>query len=379
MVAPSIVTEQQVTELFREFNLTGKVTDIDMWTGGHINQTFLVKFRTEIDERRYVLQRVNSRVFPRLPELMDNAIRVAEHSVYRLLNDPATTKKDIERGALRFLLTPAGKPYIPDPGKSGDVWRVYPCIEGAEAHMVATRPEEAYEAARGFGNFQRLLSDLPGGRLHDTIPNFHNTPVRFIHLADAAHKDVKGRRAVVQDSLDAYLKHREEAGILQREFEAGAFPERTVHNDAKLSNVLLDNNTGKAVCVIDLDTTMTGYALHDFGDLVRSICNPADESETDLSKIQVRLPYFDALVKGYLESTRGVLTEREIELLPMAGWVITLEIGARFLTDYLNGDVYFRIKYPEQNLHRALSQLAFAQRLEEAMPELNRAVASNKQ
>jgi len=378
MVAASIVTEQKVTELFSEFNLTGKVTDIEMWTGGHINQTFLVKFRTAIDERRYVLQRVNSRVFPRLPELMDNAIRVAEHSVYRLLNDPATTKKDIERGALRFLLTSTGLPYIPDPEKSGDVWRVYHCIEGAEAHMVATREDEAYEAARAFGNFQRLLSDLPGGRLNDTIPNFHNTPMRFTHLMDAANKDVKGRKATVKDTLDAYMKRREEAGILQREFEAGAFPERTVHNDAKLSNVLIDSATRKAVCVIDLDTTMTGYALHDFGDLVRSICNPADEAETDTAKIQVRLPYFDALVKGYLESTRGVLTEREIELLPMAGWVITLETGVRFLTDYLNGDTYFRIKYPEQNLHRALSQLTFAQRLEDAMPDLNRIVATHR-
>ena len=372
----NVISEKQAAELFGEFNVAGEVVGIEMWTGGHINQTLLVQLKTNGDLRRYVLQKVNSNVFHHPDKLMDNAIRVSEHAVYRLLNDPATTKADIERGSLRFLLTATGKPYVPDPAKSGDVWRIYPCIENAEAKMVATQTDEAYEAARAFGNFQHLLSDLPGGRLHDTIPNFHNTPMRFTQLTDAAHQDLKGRKKAVRDTFDTYLRRREEAGILQREFDLGAFPERTVHNDSKLSNVLIDTATHKAVCVIDLDTTMTGYALHDFGDLVRSICNPADEAETDIDKIQVRLPYFEALVRGYLDATRTVLTKREVELLPMAGWVITLETGVRFLADYLNGDVYFRIKYPEQNLHRALSQLAFAQRLEEAMGDLNAIVSA---
>jgi len=359
-------------DLLAEFNVTAPLVSIEAWKGGHINQTLLVTVHECGVRKRYVLQRVNSKVFTHPEGLMDNAMRVSEHAVSKLLHDPHTSKDDLLRGAIRFLRTRSGKSFIPH--DSGDVWRLYPCIEESQAHLTADSTDKAYEAAKAFGNFQRLLSDLPGGRLFETIPNFHNTPWRFGQLEKAIRADAKQRAVSVQREIDAYMARRPRAGILQHEFAAGAFPERTVHNDAKLSNVLLDAKTHAAVCVIDLDTTMTGFALHDFGDLVRSICNPADESEQDLTKVGVRLDYFEALVTGYLEAAKDMLTPREIELLPDAGWVIALETGVRFLTDYLNGDIYFRISFPEQNKVRALVQLSLAQHIEDAMPEMRRIV-----
>lgn len=350
------------------FAVEGGLVGVEQWTGGHINQTFVVSVQQPEGVRRYVIQRVNSRVFPNIDGLMENAIRVSEHAGRKLAHMPSMSVDAVERGTLRFLRTRLGQPGVPDP--SGDVWRLYPCIERAKARLVATEPGEAFEAARAFGLFQGLLSDLPGGRLQETIPGFHDTPRRFAQLDAAVRADPRGRAKTVLPELQAIDARRAGAAVLQRAFGEGVFPERVVHNDAKLSNVLLDTETGKAVCVIDLDTVMPGYALHDFGDLVRSICNPSAEDEADLSKIVVRIPYFEALVSGYLQTAGNVLTSGEVALLPDAGWVLTLEVAVRFLADYLNGDVYFRIKYPEQNLARARAQLTLARRIEEAMPTL---------
>lgn len=359
---------EQILPVVDAFTLEGSVVHIDQWMDGHINQTYLVTVRQGEETRPYVLQRVNSRVFPDIAGLMDNAIRVSEHAVRKLASTPGLSADDVERGAIRFLRTRLGGPSHPDP--SGDAWRLYPCIERCQAQLVATTPDEAYEAAKAFGRLQCLLSDLPGERLCETIPGFHDTPRRFAQLDAAARSDARGRARGVHGELQAFDERRNGAGVLQHAFRDGAFPERIVHNDAKLSNVLLDEKSHKAVCVIDLDTVMPGYALHDFGDLVRSICNPADEAETDLSKIEVRVPFFEALVAGYLDAAGPMLTPKEVDLLPDAGWLLTIEVAARFLADHLNGDIYFRIKYPEHNLVRARAQLTLARRLEQAMPEL---------
>jgi Ser/Thr protein kinase RdoA (MazF antagonist) len=350
------------------FGVEGTLVHLVQWTGGHINQTYVAGLERAGTVRTYVLQRINSHVFPDIAALMDNAIRVSEHATRKLAATPGVSADTLERGALRFLRTRLGEPSHPD--ISGDAWRVYPCVERATAKLTADSPNEAYEAAKAFGLFQRLLADLPGDRLRETIPGFHDTPRRFAQLDAAARSDPRGRARTVHGELQACDARRGNGAVLQQAFAAGAFPERIVHNDAKLSNVLLDETTRKAVCVIDLDTVMPGYALHDFGDLARSICNPADEAETDLSRIEVRLPFFEALVAGYLDAAADMLTSREVDLLPDAGWVLTIEVAARFLADYLNGDVYFRIKFPEHNLARTRAQLTLARRLEEAMPEL---------
>ena len=360
----------EIRDVLDRFGLHGDLVRCKLWKGGHINVTLLVDLAApDGTAKEYVLQRVNSKVFlqPRL--VMENAIRVTEHAVAKLRAAPGATPDSIARGSIKFLRASDGNPYVDADG--GDIWRIYPCIQNAHAEEVASSEAEAYEAAMAFGRFQRLLADLPGGRLHETIPNFHNTPWRFECLDDAARRDPCGRVASALPELDAFRARTERAGVLQRAFSEGAFPERTVHNDAKFANILLDDATGKAVCVIDLDTVMTGYALHDFGDLVRSMVNPARESERDLSKVSVRTSFFEALANGYFEGAGDVLTPRERELLPEAGWAITIECGSRFLADYIEGDRYFRITDPDENLVRARTQLEFAMRLEAAMPELH--------
>jgi len=363
--------EEQILSVLDSFALAGSMTGFTQWMGGHINQTYVVKMQEHGVGESYVLQRINGRVFRNIPVLMDNAIRVSEHAIDKLAANGANGEA-VRRGAIRFLRTRDGTPFCPDP--SGDAWRLYPCIERADAKLTADTPTEAYEAALAFGRFQHLLADLPGARLQETIPGFHDTRLRYAQLDNAARTDAVGRTAAMRAELQACFSRTAAATVLQCACEDGAFPERTVHNDAKLSNVLLDSDTRKAVCVIDLDTVMPGLALHDFGDLVRSICNPADEAEPDTSKIEIRLPFFEALVAGYLDAAGDMLTAAEVELLPESGWVMTLELATRFLADYLNGDHYFRIKYPEHNLVRTRSQLALAQRLEEAQPAMREIV-----
>lgn len=358
------------SSLLPGFGLAGQVTRVEQWLSGHINSTYCVTLAGSggAEPRRYVVQRVNSRVFHDTSALMHNAFRVSEHAVNRIAREKGITPDEASRDNVRYLLADNGWPWIPDP--SGDVWRVYPCIENVDSYLVAESPAMAREAAMLFGRFQNTVSNLDGERLAETIPDFHNTPKRFDRLAASAEADVKGRLASVRPVLDEMLDRRERGGTLQRAFADGVFPERIVHNDTKLSNTLFRHGTGKGVCVIDLDTVMPGYALHDFGDLMRSACDPEAEDTEDLEAIRVDMDIYKAIVDGYVSSARDMLRPDEVRLLPEAGWAMTMEVGVRFLTDYLDGDVYFRIARPDHNLVRAKSQLTFAKRIEEAMPEL---------
>ena len=355
--------------LLARFGLEGDVVHVEKWLAGHINTTYCATLaRPGAESRRYVVQRVNSHVFPDTSALMDNAFRVAEHAVLRAAAERGITPDEASRDNVRFLMANTGRPWIPDP--SGDVWRVYPCIENVDSFLVAESPNLAREAAMLFGRFQNAVADLDGGRLAETIPDFHNTPKRFDRLVASAEADVKGRLAGVRAVYEEMVARRERGGALQRAFAAGVFPERITHNDTKMSNVLLRHGTGEGVCVIDLDTVMPGYAVHDFGDLMRSACNRLPEDTEDLAAICVDMDIYQAIVDGYVSSARGMLRPDEVRLLPEAGWAMTMEVGIRFLTDYLDGDVYFRIARPDHNLIRAKSQLMFAKRIEEAMPAL---------
>lgn len=363
-----------VRNLLLHFGLSGDVAHMEQWFAGHINRTYCatVAGTDGTAPRRYVVQRVNSHVFPDTAALMNNAYRVAEHAVHRIAAERGISPEEASRDNVRFLLADTGVPWVPDP--SGDVWRVYPCVENVDSYLVAESPALAREAAMLFGRFQNTLSDLAGPRLAETIPDFHNTPKRFDRLVASAEADVKGRLAAVRPVYEEMVARRERGGALQRAFAEDVFPERIVHNDTKMSNALFRHGTGEGVCVIDLDTIMPGYALHDFGDLMRSACNREPEDTEDLGAIRVDMDIYEAIVDGYVSSARGMLRPDEVRLLPEAGWAMTMEVGIRFFTDYLDGDVYFRIARPDHNLVRAKSQLTFAKRIEEAMPAL-RAIA----
>jgi Ser/Thr protein kinase RdoA (MazF antagonist) len=229
---------------------------------------------------------------------------------------------------------------------------------------------KAFQAAKAFGAFQALLADLPGERLVETIPNFHHTPSRYAAFEAALAKDAHGRAREAATEIAFAQARAHEVGTIVEAMARGEIPERVTHNDTKLNNVLLDNETQEGICVIDLDTVMPGSALYDFGDLVRTSTSPAAEDETDLSKVTMQLPMFEALVKGYLASAGGFLTPRERALLPFAGKLITFEIGLRFLTDWLEGDVYFKIKRPRHNLDRLRTQFKLVESIEAQLPAM---------
>ncbi len=355
------------------FWVRGTLVEAEMWRSGHINRTYCVTVRNDDETRRYVIQAVNSRVFKNIDALMENAFRVSDYIVHAEAAERGITPEEAARTQVHYLPATQRRTYIPGP--TGDAWRIYPCIENAASYLVADTPELAFEAASTFGRFQRLLQGLPARSLVETIPDFHNTPKRFARLAEVAGADPLGRRAEVEADLQALLQHADHGGILQKAFADGVFPERVAHNDTKMSNVLLDAKTGKGICAIALDTVMPGYSLHDFGDLMRSSCNPEEEDTENLDAIQIRFDIFEAITRGFLSETRSLFSREEAMLLPEAGWSMTIENAVRFLTDHLEGDVYFRITRPGQNLVRARSQLAFAQRIEEAMPRLQEIVA----
>ncbi len=352
------------------FAFGGEVLSANPYGSGHINDTFEVVAAPTAGRRRFILQRINHQVFRQPDLLMENVERVCAHAHAKLRAAGAT---DAHRRALRLIPTLEGKPWHVD--DAGNRWRCYDFIEGATGHDVVRSAAQAEAAAKAFGAFQALLADLPGGRLHETIPGFHHTPGRFARFQAALAADAHGRAASAGPEIAFALARALEVSVVVDALRDGTLPERVTHNDTKLNNVLLDDVTQEGVCVIDLDTVMPGSALYDFGDLVRTSTSPAAEDETDLSKVTMQLPMFAALVRGYLSSARGFLTPREKELLPFAGKLITFEIGLRFLTDWLEGDTYFKIKRPSHNLDRARTQFKLVASIEEQLPAMREIVA----
>lgn len=364
---PATATEAQ--RVAAEFDFGGKVTSASPYGSGHINDTFVTVVEGNPTPRRFVLQRINHLVFKQPDLLMENVERVCAHAHAKLR---AAGVPDAHRRALRLIPTLTGRAWHID--DDGNRWRCYDFIEGATGHDVVRSPAQAESAAKAFGAFQSLLADLPGERLHETIPEFHHTPARFARFQAALASDAHGRAASAAPEIAFALARAHEVNVVVDALRDGTLPERVTHNDTKLNNVLLDDATQEGVCVIDLDTVMPGSALYDFGDLVRTSTSPAAEDETDLSKVTMQLPMFEALVRGYLSSARGFLTPREKELLPFAGKLITFEIGLRFLTDWLEGDTYFKIKRPAHNLDRARAQFKLVDSIEEQLPAMRQIV-----
>ena len=350
----------------RAFAIGGKFAGATPYGSGHINDTYRAIFEHRGASTRYLLQRINHQIFKNPVALMENIERVTAHLATKVADDP-----DHDRRALRLIPTRAGGVLHLD--ADGNNWRAYQFIENATTYNSVQSPEQAFQAARAFGEFQRMLADLPAPRLHDTILDFHHTPRRFAGLEQAIASDVAGRAVRVRQEIDFALARK---SIAARLVEAG-LPERVTHNDTKINNVLLDDATGEGTCVIDLDTVMPGLAAYDFGDMVRTATSPAPEDEQNLSRVNMEFPLFEALARGYLSTAGGFLTPAEKESLAFSGKLITFEIGIRFLTDYLSGDTYFKVHRDGHNLDRCRAQFKLVQSIEfqeDRMAELIRSI-----
>jgi hypothetical protein len=335
------------------------VSSCETYGNGHINDTWLVTCNNQGKKVHYILQRINHTIFKNVPALMENVDRVCSHM--RTLGLESGAVKGLRR-PLTLCLTHEQKSYYQD--KEGNFWRVYDFIEDTVSVDVLESDKQAYEAAKSFGAFQRCLSNLPGNRLNETIPNFHNTVSRFAVFKEMVRSDPEVRTSSALIEIEFVLNRESLAAKLLVLMQSGAIAERITHNDTKINNVLLDAKTGEGVCVIDLDTVMPGLGLYDFGDMVRSASNSAAEDEVNLDLVKFRMPIFEALVRGYLSGAGDMLNESEKAHLPTAAQVITFENGMRFLTDYLNGDKYFKIKQPLHNLERARNQFALLRSME---------------
>ena len=358
-------TLERLQRMAGKMCVKGKFIEGIPFGSGHINDTYRLAFEEDNGKvHLYTFQGINHHVFPNPPEVMENIDRVTTHLAEKIAADKSGKRRD----TIRLLKTTDGKPYCFD--SDGNFWRAYHFVDDVNSYDMLSTPEQAYQIAKSFGEFQCDLADLPGKRLNETIKDFHHTPRRYRQLWDAVKSDPVGRVKDVSRELDIFHSLEDECSTLVRALEEGAIPERVTHNDTKCNNILLDNKTGEGACVIDLDTVMPGLVHYDFGDMVRGGTGTTAEDEPDYSKVHMRMEMFEGLLKGYLESARKFLTKEEIELLPLSGKIITLEIGTRFLADYINGDIYFKTSRPAHNLDRARVQIALAQSIGEAMPQL---------
>jgi len=337
---------------------------------GHINDTYCAYYDQAGQRIRYIHQRLSTEAFKKPIELMENVDRVTTHALNELLKNG---HPEARRRTLTCVPSVEGTPHAID--AAGNCWRTYPFIERARTYDTIESEAQATEAARAFGEFQKLAATLPGAPLHETIPGFHNTKQRFQHLVEAIEADTENRAANVKDEIDWYMAREAEGSKVVDMLENGELPLRVTHNDTKLNNVMLDDVTGEGICVIDLDTTMPGSAIYDFGDMIRTATSPAAEDEKDISKVTMRMNMFDALVKGYLASAGSFLTDNEHSLLAFSGKLLTMECGTRFLTDYLKGDVYFKIHRDGHNVDRTRTQIALVKSIDSQMEAMEAMVA----
>ncbi len=339
----------KVLEIASHFQYTGVPVSYEACHIGHINGTYFVTCEAQ-EKRRYVLQRINTVVFPKPVEVVENMVNVCEFLKTKI----AAEGGDVNRETLTLIPAKDGTMYYQD--ENGDYWRTYAAVEDVENYSVCDSTEIFRAAACAFGRFFNRLSDYPADKLHITIPNFHNTVSRFANLKAAIAADKAGRVKDVQPEIDFCMAHEGICSYLMDGIEDGRFKLGVTHNDTKLNNILIDKETKRGICIIDLDTVMPGSLLFDFGDAIRFGASSAKEDETDLDKVYVVPEMFEAYVDGFLSELRGSISEEEIRAFPLAATIITFEIGIRFLTDYLDGDVYFATKYPTHNLDRARNQ-----------------------
>lgn len=353
-------------EVSEKFKINGRAVSIMPYGEGHINETYLLV----TDEGfKYILQKINHRLFKDVPRLMRNIELVTAHIADKVRQRGG----DIAREVLTIVRTDEGKSYFGS--EDTGYFRVYIFIENATAHQVVQKSEHFYQSAYAFGTFQNQLADFDASQLYETIPNFHNTSVRFENFKKAVEADKAGRLKLVKKEVDFVLEREDYCGRIVRLLESGQMPLKVTHNDTKLNNVMIDDATGKAVAVIDLDTVMPGSSCYDFGDSIRFGCNPAAEDEVDLSKVNFRLDLFKTYTEGYLAALKNI-SDTEKQNLAFSAILMTYECGMRFLTDYLEGDTYFRIKRENHNLDRARTQFKLVSDMEKLLEQMNEIVYS---
>ena len=341
----------QIAEVIGNFQYNGRLMRGCAYGNGHINDTYLLTFQISgMGNIKVILQKMNKDVFKQPTELMENVMGVTAYLREQIIKNGG----DPERETLNVIPAYDGKPYYRD--SYGDYWRSYKFITDATSYDVVEKPEHFYQSAVAFGNFQCMLADYPADTLNETIVGFHDTRARFGVFKKAVEEDILGRAASVKEEIQFVLDREDVANYFSELQDKGELPLRVTHNDTKLNNIMIDNKTGKGICVIDLDTVMPGLAMNDFGDSIRFGASTAAEDERDLSKVSCSMDLFDLYAKGFIEGCAGRLTSKEIELLPMGAKVMTFECGMRFLTDYLQGDRYFKIHREGHNLDRCRTQ-----------------------
>lgn len=349
----------KIDEAIGQFRYEGVLIDERPYGSGHINDTYLLTFEiAEMGTIKVILQRMNKNIFTKPIELMENILNVTSYLHKKIIENGG----DPDRETLNVIRTVDNMPYFVD--SEGEYWRSYKFITDATSYDQVESPEDFYQSAVAFGNFQRLLAEYPAETLHETIEGFHDTKARFQVFKKAVEDDVCGRAASVQKEIQFVLEHEHLANVFADLLEKKEIPLRVTHNDTKLNNIMIDNKTRKGICVIDLDTVMPGLAMNDFGDSIRFGASTATEDEQDLSKVSCDMELFDLYAKGFIEGCGGKLTEKEIDLMPTGAMVMTFECGMRFLTDYLQGDTYFKIHRENHNLDRCRTQFKLVKDME---------------
>ena len=368
-----VQAETMLQEVLAAFDFGAPVVGALRFGQGHINDTFVVHTQPEDAScRRFILQRMSAAAFKRPDQLMENIMGVTEY----LGREIESRGGDREREALRVIRPRNGEPYYTD--SANGAWRVYPFVEDTICYQAAETPELFAASGRAFGRFQRLLQGYPAQTLHETIPHFHDTEDRLAKLKAALAADRLGRAAECRPELDFVLSRETDCSVALQALRDGVLPLRVTHNDTKLNNVLMDRDSGEGLCIIDLDTVMPGLSINDFGDSIRFGANHSAEDETDLSKVNLDVDLFEAYTQAFLEGAGGTLTAAEIDHLPWGAKLMTFECGIRFLTDYLEGDVYFHTTRDGQNLDRCRTQFKLVSDMESHWDELAEIVKKYK-
>lgn len=357
--------EQELIDLCNSFNIQGDFDSIDVLSNGHINSTFLVRFKTDDEVKEYILQKINKYVFKNPEEVMQNIFAVTNH----IINKKSQSGKDSDRKTLIFKPTQDGQLFQID--AYGDYWRVSEFVKNSTTFNETNDLTVLEETGKAFGEFQQALSDFPVSNLNIIIPHFHNTVNRYEIFKDTLEKDPLGRSSLALSEIQDYLELEEVATQMYQMQKRGELSLKVTHNDTKCNNVLFDKNTHKHLCVIDLDTVMPGLLGFDFGDAIRFAANTAAEDETDLSKVKIDLNKFKSFTQGFLFAIGSSITENELKTLSLGAITMTIECGLRFLTDYIDGDNYFKINHQHHNLDRARCQLKLAKEMIAHLPELN--------
>ena len=355
-------------EVIENFQFEGEYTEGIPYGSGHINDTFRVTFQHKGETKRYILQRMNNQIFLNPEELMENVVGVTSWLRKKIVENGG----EPERETLNLVPAKDGKAFYKD--SEGEYWRVYLFIEGAKTYDLVENEEDFYQSAVAFGRFQGLLADYPAETLHETIQDFHNTVKRLDTFKKAVEADACGRAAQVQEEIQFVLDREALAHKLCDMQAEGKLPLRVTHNDTKLNNIMIDDETRKAICVIDLDTVMPGLSVNDFGDSIRFGASTGAEDEPDLSKVSCSMELFELYTKGFVEGCKGSLTEEELDMLPVGAMTMTYECGMRFLTDYLEGDHYFKIHREGHNLERCRTQFKLVKDMEEKWNQMNEIV-----